>query len=122
MSARLATGHGTGLHREIVQKVADIAEDHIRRSRAETQFETYGAHVDETNTRVTQGAELAEQRALSEALAEERGCRYGRDRGRVAPDTCDRRAVQSNPRTAVPSRANPVGLNYAVPLRSSEGA
>lgn len=66
---------GLGSTAKKIQKVADIAEDLYKKvNELKTQLENLRSTVDETNDRVDgMEQELAEQRALIEALAEERG-------------------------------------------------
>ncbi|WP_336339533.1 DUF5798 family protein [Haloarcula brevis] len=65
---------GLGSTAKKIQKVADIAEDLYKKvNELKTQLEDLRSTVDETNTRVDgMETELAEQRAIIEALAEER--------------------------------------------------
>jgi septal ring factor EnvC (AmiA/AmiB activator) len=66
---------GLGSTAKKIQKVADIAEDLYKKvNELKTQLEDLRSTVDETNDRVDgMEQDLAEQRALIEALAEERG-------------------------------------------------
>ncbi|GCF14678.1 hypothetical protein Harman_26130 [Haloarcula mannanilytica] len=66
---------GLGSTAKKIQKVADIAEDLYKKvNELKTQLENLRSTVDETNDRVDgMEQDLAEQRALIEALAEERG-------------------------------------------------
>jgi septal ring factor EnvC (AmiA/AmiB activator) len=80
---------GLGSTAKKIQKVADIAEDLYRKvNELKTQLEDLRSTVDETNTRVDgMEQELAEQRALIEALAEERGVNTEAVVAEVAADT-----------------------------------
>ncbi|RLM88769.1 DUF5798 family protein [Haloarcula sp. Atlit-7R] len=80
---------GLGSTAKKIQKVADIAEDLYKKvNELKTQLEDLRSTVDETNTRVDgMEQELAEQRALIEALAEERGVDTETVVAEVAADT-----------------------------------